>query len=986
MLIWTPYGSPAYERLAEAVARAKQDDPLAPVTVLVPSNICGIVARRRLATGVGGRPGVAGISVLTVDRLAERLAAPALVGSGRRPATGPVLAAAWRAVLADDAGVFAPVAGHPATVRALVAAHRELRDTDEAGLAAIAAEGGPVQRDLVRLHREVVARLAGFYDRADLRRAALAALPDPEIGAVILFLPQDLSRDAVELVSASNPAAVIAGSTGVPRADAAVVSTLERLGAAGDGPGVDAPVATAVRHASDADDEVRVITREVMTALRTTPAHRVAVLYGAARPYARLLAEHFDAAGLVRSGAGVRPTLERTMARLALDLLDLPAHDWRRDEVMSVVARAGVRTAEGRRLPSTTWERMSREAGVVAGADWDTRLSRYAAELRGAVSEDATEAQREYLQGRAATAEALRDFVLGLREHLSRGRELQTWPELARWAQEAVDRVTGDVSSVPEDEHRAAERIRSVLSGLSGLAVLEERADVGTLRDALELELADDLPRHGKFGTGVLVAPLSESIGLDADIVFVTGLADDLVPGQVSPDALLDDDTRARGGLRPLRERIDRMHRHLLAAFAAAPTAIASFPRGDLRRSTSRLPSRWLQPTLRTASDVGSPSFAASLATAPELATEQEWRVRAATANGLDALDDTVIDRALELLRARGSESLTRFDGDLSGQAVPVPGQDHLTSPTALELWARCPHGYFVERLLGVRPLETPEEIVLARAIDIGSIVHESLDEFYRTYGEAESGRAWTTEQRIALHAIARRVADHYTERGLTGHPVLWERELLNILNSLDVLLDQDTELRVTTGRRQVRSELAFGMKGEPPVELALPSGRTIRVRGSADRVDRAGTAITVVDYKTGSDRSYKDISEENPTAFASKLQLPVYAKAARAAIGTPETDVSAEYWFVGRSTSRIGVPLTESVERIFIETVDVIIDGIARGLFPQRPPLEDWFGFGCASCDPDGLGAAEVRRQWSRKRRDPRLAAFLQIVEPEAS
>jgi ATP-dependent helicase/nuclease subunit B len=1030
VVIWTAYGAAAYARLAEAVADAKRDDALASVTILVPTNICGVAARRRLAAGVGGRAGVAGISVLTVDRLAERIAAPTLVGAGRRPATGPVLAAAWRSALAADAGLFAPVAGHPATVRALVAAHRELRDADEDGLTAIANQGNPVQRELIRLHRDVVRRLHGFYDVTDLRRAAARVQrerPDPEIGSVILFLPQDLTRDAAALVGALAATArltVIAGSTGVSRADAAVQRTLARLGLPSENADLSpaTPAATEVRHASDADDEVRAVVREVMTALRSTPAHRVAVLYGSAQPYARLLAEHLGAAGLTRSGAGVRPTIERTLARLLLDLLALPAHDWRRDEVTSVIARATIRQGNGRRLPAPTWERMSREAGVVAGDDWRVRLTRYADELRAAVPADATEAWRAYAETQAQLAEALRDFVLDLRAHLEQAQRITDWPTLARWAGEAFAKVAGDLFGerpatapddgedadrfaapvLPEEEWRAADRIRSTVDGLAGLATVETRADLATLRDTLELELGDDLPRHGRFGTGVLVAPLSESVGLDADVVFVVGLADDLVPGRLDPDALLDDDARARGGLRPLRERLDRAHRHLLAAFAAGTRAVASYPRGDLRRSAVRLPSRWLLPTLRgldPAAVHGSPSYAAALHSAQELATDQEWRLRAASAAvgttdgqfpGPRALaaalpDDTVVARALDLLAARASGRLTRFDGDLSGHAIPVPGEDHLTSATALESWTRCPHGYFLERLLGVSPVESPEEILLARAIDIGSIVHESLDEFHQAYGQGEPGRPWTASERAALHAIARRVAARYTERGLTGHPVLWERELANITHALDVLLDQDQELRARTGRVQVRSELAFGMRGEPPVELALPSGRTIRVRGSADRVDRAGSAITVVDYKTGSDWSYRDISEANPTAYGSKLQLPVYAKAARAALagGDPTVEVSAEYWFVGRSTSRIGVPLTPEVERVFLSTVDAIVSGIAAGLFPQRPPADDNHGFGCPSCDPDGLGAAELRGAWRRKRADPRLAAYLSIVEP---
>jgi superfamily I DNA/RNA helicase len=38
--------------------------------------------------------------------------------------------------------------------------------------------------------------------------------------------------------------------------------------------------------------------------------------------------------------------------------------------------------------------------------------------------------------------------------------------------------------------------------------------------------------RQGRFGTGALVAPLGSAIGLDADVVFVVGLAEKLVQAQ----------------------------------------------------------------------------------------------------------------------------------------------------------------------------------------------------------------------------------------------------------------------------------------------------------------------------------------------------------------------------------------------------------------------------------------------------------------------
>ena len=73
---------------------------------------------------------------------------------------------------------------------------------------------------------------------------------------------------------------------------------------------------------------------------------------------------------------------------------------------------------------------------------------------------------------------------------------------------------------------------------------------------------------------------------------------------------------------------------------------------------------------------------------------------------------------------------------------------------------------------------------------------------------------------------------------------------------------------------------------GEPPVEIPVPSGRVL-LRGSADKVDLgADGTIYVTDVKTGGFSRYEAI-ESDPVAGGTKLQLPVYAYAARARLGS---------------------------------------------------------------------------------------------------
>jgi ATP-dependent helicase/nuclease subunit B len=1035
---WTGYGQQAYAVLRSVVADVKGGDPLRPVTVLVPTQLCGVITRRTLARGVADRPGVAGLAVLTVDRLAERLAAPMMAGSGRRPVTDPVLAAAWRSALSADPGVFAEVAGHSATVVALVDAHRQLREVGSEAHDAVAGSGEPIAVDLVRLHREVAGLLApDWYDVPDLRRAAVQALRErpalgEEVGAVVVFLPQDLPAGATALIghlATVGEVRTIAALTNDPRADAGVLHSIQSSSSdARPDRAVGGRTASRVAHASDADDESSCLVRMVTAALGSVPAHRVAVLYGSARPYARLLAEHLDAAGIRWNGSGVRPTIERTLPRALVDLLALPDQGWRRDEVLGVLSAAPVRTADGNRVPAARWERISRIAGVVADGDWDTRLKAYATQERAAADEEkAAEAPRQGLINRrerdASAAEHLQDFVADLRGRLHHGASLRRWSELADWALDTFQVLIGEIDAggwLPREEAWAAERVIRILSGLAGLDPVEPTADLAGLRLAVELELAGDLQRHGRFGDGILVAPLSAAVGLDADAVFVVGLAEDLVPGRLRADPLLPDRLRALtgGALPPLRDRVARQHRHLLAALAAAGECVASFPRGDLRKSSTRLPSRWLLPTLRALSGTaaldatgwqsaageritGSPSYAASLASTVDLATGQEWRTRAALAasrRGDDVLDalpgEPVLGRAVTMLRARCSAGLTRFDGDLAGHDVPDPAQRTAVSPTALEAWARCPNGYFMAKMLWIEPVESPEELVRISALDIGSLIHDAVDAFFTAQSQAGTVPGgitpWTAQQRAELRHAATTIAADLAARGATGHPMLWRQELGRILSDLDRLLDDDELLRAQSGRRQVRSELVFGMRGAPVVEVALPDGRAIGLRGSADRVDvTADGAITIVDYKTGSARAFTGLSEADPTAGGTKLQLPVYAYAARAALGLPAAPVAAEYWFLRKDRGRrIQLALTPQVERAYAETLAVIADTMAAGLFPHRPPAQDGWGdfVECRFCDPDGLGVNERRDEWTRKRHDPRLAAYLRLVDPAAA
>jgi ATP-dependent helicase/nuclease subunit B len=1050
-VVATGHGRPALLALRRAVAAAKRGDPLAPVTVIVPANHVGVTARRALASGSlgpvsDGGAGVAAVTFLTVYRLAELLGATRLAAARRRPVSSPVLAAALRKVLRRDPGLFAPVAEHPATEAALVAAFGELSDVSAEGLAALAAAGRRAG-DVVRICRQARAVLRdGWYDEADLTDAAVDAVrSEParvgrELGHVVVHLPQDLLQRQAHLVrevAGACHTTMVVGVTGVDEADAGVRRSLARLGV--EVPATDVPTpgpngTTRVLTASDADDEVRAAVRAVVDAARGgTPLERIAILFGTREPYGRLVHEHLAAAGITRNGAAVRPLPGSVAGRTLLDLLALPDHDFRRADVVGLLTRSagghGPLTesvvgptpsrdggrGSGRRVPTAEWQRVSRRAGVVAGRDqWSQRLERLAAELdrrardieiAGTDPFDETGAERrrgafERMQRRARRVRDLEAIVVGLIDDITAaGAAPQPWSTRVRWLRRLAVRVIGEGgerADWPPDEQRAADRVEAALERLASLDGIDDPPSLEVFRRTLELELDADLGRVGRFGEGVLVGPLSFAVGLDLDLVIVLGMAEGTLPAAVHDDSLLPDgERRLAGGELPLRrERVGREHRRLLAALAAADRHLLCAPRGDLRSSSERVPSRWLVDLPGASPEHGGatehvPSFAHAVTHTEFPATEQEYRLRAGSGH------DPVVDAGSRVVRGRRSRDFTRFDGNLAGVAVPSP-LDEVVSSTRLESWAECPFAYFVNHLLQVEPVEDPARQLTISAWDRGSLVHEILQSFVDDVlarpiaGRPNPDQPWSPSDHARMRQLAERVCDDYQARGLTGRAVFWRRERAQILALAARFLAEDDTHRQQDRSRPVAAELRFGYgddaDGAAPVVLPIADGRRLRFRGAADRVDVGddGT-IHVVDYKTGKADDFGRLGPDNPDERGTKLQLPVYGLAARQFVGRADAPVQAHYWFISEREGfqRIGYAVDDQVLARVGATLATIVDGIERGAFPPRPDASGTPWVTCPYCDPDGLGVADLRREWERKRHHPAIAAYAAMAEP---
>jgi ATP-dependent helicase/nuclease subunit B len=982
-----PYGRAAVEVLAGQVRALKGGDPLAPVTVVVASNYAAIAARRALAAQPGG---IANVTFLTLHRLAEQLGASRLNNAGRRPVSAPVVAAVVRAALDTDPGVFRAVASHAATEAALVRAHRELSACPDAALDAIARDGSPKGRDVVRIHRAVKATLSNeWYDEADLLTAAtdaLAAGRAPDLGPVIVHLLQEISAAGAALLQALAPEHVNVGITGVADADAAVRAAHERAGAPlpHEPNDITPKHATRALNASDADDEVRAAVRQLTEWMHEgVNLGRIAVLYGLPDPYARLLHEQLAAAGIPFNGTPVRALGDQLVGRTLRAMLDLPAGDFRRTDVLAVLTGAPLLDTDGRRIPSRAWERTSRDAGVVKGDHWRERLPALAQRNRDEARQhriDDEDWRAERLEREADRADALARYVARLQEDLAAGAEARTWKALAEWALGLVATYFGDDAARwhwPEEEQLGAQRVEAAIERLAHLDALDGPAPtLAVFRRALDGELDQNLRRVGRLGEGVLVGHVSLAAGLVLDRVLVLGLAEGAFPTRRLEDSLLPDAERelAGGELALRRNGVHDDHRHLLAALSAADEAVLTRPRGDLRRSGERPASRWFTAYGGHNDEDTVASFTGGLRTVVTPSAEHELRLAAVARNRTDhpaLAHDEHVTAGVELIKARRSDAFTRFDGNLAG-FDPDLLRPTRASASRLQTWATCPHAYFMRYVLGVDAVEEPADIFEIDAASRGTLIHAALEDLVHNVLTIQRDlHAWTPDDRRDLTAIAWRWFDEFQHQGLTGRELLWRRDQVRILRELDEILGQDN-VRLAAGWRPVATEERF-----TGVPVTLPSGHELHLNGSIDRVDRRPDgSLAVLDYKTGSKDSFTDLSPDRPHGHGTKLQLWVYAVAAEHTHQTGRP-VTAGYWFT-RDGAIVGYDVTPEVAERVTEAVDHIVESIAAGVFPARPADPPKWGYvDCDYCRPDGLAATDRRREWERKRVDPALVAY---------
>jgi ATP-dependent helicase/nuclease subunit B len=327
------------------------------------------------------------------------------------------------------------------------------------------------------------------------------------------------------------------------------------------------------------------------------------------------------------------------------------------------------------------------------------------------------------------------------------------------------------------------------------------------------------------------------------DVMVLGGLSEGVWPPVAESGPWMNRAMRKAIGLASPEERVGLSAHDFVMASCAAPRVVLSAPRR--RDGAPAVPSRWL--------------------------------VR------LDALLAGRGRRQARHPAPGWAREIDRPAGAPAPVAPPAPSPPVALRPrrlsvTEIETFLRDPYAIYAKHILRVKKLDPLEES--ADAADYGSIVHEGLSRFF-----ARNGLAFPAHAREQLAAdMEAALADAQMRPALAA----WWRPRLRRIAGWVAEAERD--------RRAAGWPLVLSSEVKGAWEFDAPAGR-FTLHGRADRIEaRADGVVAVLDYKTGTPPSEKQVGE----GFAPQLPLEA-AMVAEGAFGEALRGEVGEltYWHI---------------------------------------------------------------------------------------
>ena len=250
------------------------------------------------------------------------------------------------------------------------------------------------------------------------------------------------------------------------------------------------------------------------------------------------------------------------------------------------------------------------------------------------------------------------------------------------------------------------------------------------------------------------------------------------------------------------------------------------------------------------------------------------------------------LGRGYALACERRSDRFTVFDGwlDSPGRELDMTVPDGpAVSASRLETLGACPLRYFFRYVLDLEP---PDELLIDANVWLdplarGSLLHEVFEQFLSELVQRGAVPEASRDEAQLLEVL-QSLIDRYRAEIPPPSEAVFRREVSQLRRTARIFLREEAEYCRETGNRPLFMEVSIGMKsaGTPsaldarePVEIKLPDGHILRVRGRIDRIDQVAgqgsNVFAIWDYKTGG--TWKYTQEPRPFWAGRVVQHALY-------------------------------------------------------------------------------------------------------------
>lgn len=215
-------------------------------------------------------------------------------------------------------------------------------------------------------------------------------------------------------------------------------------------------------------------------------------------------------------------------------------------------------------------------------------------------------------------------------------------------------------------------------------------------------------------------------------------------------------------------------------------------------------------------------------------------------------------------------------DPDLRQQVAQQIGNRF--SASKLETYLGCPFQFLVNYVWQQQPAEEAEEDM--DPMQRGSLLHKVLEKFISRHLRETLQAARWEELREELVTVFDDTCREFAEQGKLYAGDFWRHDKEQLRLLLEQWLRNEIYYSESGPMRPVCTEMAFGQSGNPvPMEI---EGKQIYLNGKIDRIDQAGNAFYITDYKSGQAPKKAEFLHTN-------LQMPLYILAADRLVAAKE-------------------------------------------------------------------------------------------------